>query len=164
MMTIDRSTFLKRGAAAAAGLAVAGPLTAFRARAASGAAVEGEGFGPLIEQGELALPRGFRHRVISREGDPMSDGAPTPGIFDGMAAFRGPRNTTILIRNHENRRRAGESSVVVPAEVRCDPDPTYNAGCTKVVVTRSGAVAESYAIQGGTSTNCAGGRTPWGTW
>jgi len=162
--TIDRSTFLKRTAAAAAGLAVAGPLTAYRARAATGQATEGEGYGPLIDQGELALPRGFRYRVISREGDPMSDGNATPGIFDGMAAFRGPNNTTILIRNHENRRRAGESPVIVPADLRYDPDPSYNGGCTKLVVTPSGAVSRSFAIQGGTTTNCAGGLTPWGTW
>ncbi len=164
MTTIDRQTFLRRTAAAAAGLAVAGPLSAFGARTAAGAPTEGEGYGPLIDRGELALPRGFSYRVISREGDPMSDGNPTPGIFDAMAAFPGRDNTTILIRTPENRRRAGETAVVVPAGLRYDPDPTYNAGCTKLVVSRSGAVLESFAIQGGTSTNCAGGLTPWGTW
>jgi uncharacterized protein len=162
--TIDRSTFLRRGAAAAAGLAIAGPLTALRVRTATGAPVRGEGYGPLVDMGELALPRGFRYRVVSREGDPMSDGSPTPGIFDGMAAFRGAKNTTILIRNHENRRRAGESPVIVPAELRYDRDPTYNGGCTKLVVTPDLRVSESFAILGGTSTNCAGGPTPWGSW
>ena len=37
----------------------------------------------------------------------MTDGSPTPGIFDGMAAYRGRGNSTILIRNHENRSRDG---------------------------------------------------------
>ena len=45
------------------------------------------------------------------EGKPMSDGRPTPGIFDGMGAFPGPANTTILIRNHENRSRPNEITV-----------------------------------------------------
>ena len=40
----------------------------------------------------LALPRGFRYRLLSRTGKPMSDGNPTPGVFDGMAAYRGRGN------------------------------------------------------------------------
>jgi uncharacterized protein len=44
----------------------------------------------------------------------MSDGSATPGIFDGMAAFRGRHSATILVRNHENRSRPGEIPVVVP--------------------------------------------------
>lgn len=164
MATIDRSTFLRRGAAAAAGLAVAGPLFAFQSRVAEGRPLTGPGYGPLIDRGELALPRGFTYKVVSREGDMMSDGNPTPGIFDGMGSFAGPNNTTILIRNHENRRRSGEVAVLVPEGLRYDPDPAYNGGCTKVVVRRSGDVVDSFAILGGTTTNCAGGVTPWGTW
>ena len=56
----------------------------------------------------------------------MTDGNPTPGIFDGMGAYPGPDGSTILIRNHENRRRVGEATVVVPPEARYDQDPTYN--------------------------------------
>ena len=33
----------------------------------------------------------------------MSDGRPTPLALDGMAAFKGPRGTVRLIRNHEDR-------------------------------------------------------------
>ncbi|MGH2690617.1 MAG: hypothetical protein ACRDKW_17680, partial [Actinomycetota bacterium] len=39
----------------------------------------------LVALGDLWLPPGFRYRIISREGDPMSDGTPTPASHDGMA-------------------------------------------------------------------------------
>src|SRR5687768_12812219 len=46
------------------------------------------GYGPLRPAGpELALPEGFRYKVLSFTGKPMSDSVPTPGAFDGMAAF-----------------------------------------------------------------------------
>ena len=50
---------------------------------------------------EQALPREFNYQVISRQGQPMHDGLPTPGAFDGMGAFPGPIGRTILIRNQE---------------------------------------------------------------
>ncbi len=104
MREVDRRTFLKRSAVFGGALSLAGPLEALSANAATGRPFNGGGYGPLSDVGDLKLPRGFRYRVISRAGDLMSDGSPTPGVFDGMAAFRGPRNTTVLIRNHENRR------------------------------------------------------------
>ena len=94
----------------------------------------------------------------------MTDGSPTPGIFDGMAAYRGRGNSTILIRNHENRSRDGEVAVAVPAGKRYDPDPNVRGGNTKLVVGRDRRVKESLAVLGGTHTNYAGGVTPWGTW
>src|SRR5215210_7207258 len=98
--------------------------------------------------GALALPRGFSHKVISRQGVPMDDGNLTPGVFDGMGAFPVPNGNTVLIRNHENRRQAGEFPVRVPAEVRYDQDPSYNGGDTKLVVDRNLNVVESFAILG----------------
>jgi secreted PhoX family phosphatase len=163
----DRRSFLKRGAAGAGGLALASPLQAFAARAeAEGGRPTSEGYGPLIDMGDLSLPRGFRYRIISREGEIMSDGNPTPSSFDGMATFRSGDGNTILIRNHENRQAEGDTDeidVVVPAGKRYDSDRVFNGGCTKLVV-NDRRVVQSFAVLGGTTTNCAGGRMPWRSW
>ena len=171
------------GGTAAALLLGGGPLHAFGARAAMGQApAAAEGYGPLVPKGDIALPAEFNYQVVSRQGVPMSDGQPTPGIFDAMGAFRpygdgqGTDDRTVIIRNHENRRRPGEIPVRTP--VPYDPDPAYTAGCTKLVVEREKVgrdrqtgqplyeynVVESFAIQSGTDTNCAGGVTPFGSW
>jgi uncharacterized protein len=93
---------------------VGGGLTALGACEAEDKPVERiEGYGPLVPMGALALPHGFSYKVISRQGDPMGDGNLTPGFFDGMGAFPGPNGSTVLIRNHENQRKAGEIPVIV---------------------------------------------------
>jgi uncharacterized protein len=162
----------RRFVALGGGLLIAGPLSALAARTAEGRSRPGAArYGelrptPEIDSGVvyLALPAGFNYRLISHAGDPMSDGNPTPGIFDGMAAYAGPLGSTVLIRNHENRSRPGEIGVQVPAGMRYDPDPNVRGGNTKLVVSRDRRVRESFAVLGGTHTNCAGGETPWGTW
>ena len=47
------------------------------------------GYGPLVPDpaGLFDLPKGFSYTVVSRFGDPMSDGFVTPGKADGMACF-----------------------------------------------------------------------------
>jgi secreted PhoX family phosphatase len=144
---------------------VGGGLTALGACEAEDKLVERvSGYGPLVPMGDLELPRGFSYKVISRQGDPMDDGNLTPGIFDGMGSFPGPDGSTVLIRNHENQRKAGEIPVMVPEDDRYDQHPTYVAGNTKLVVGRNLQVIEDFAILGGTDTNCAGGQMPWGSW
>jgi uncharacterized protein len=163
---------MEGSAAVGGGLLIAGPLSALAAQTAEGRSRPGAArYGELrptheIDSGVvyLALPAGFNYRLISRAGDPMSDGNPTPGIFDGMAAYVGPHGSTVLIRNHENRSRGGEVGVQVPPDKRYDPDPNVRGGNTKLVVSRDRRVQESFAVLGGTHTNCAGGETPWGTW
>ena len=168
---VTRRRFTQGSIAVGGGLALAGPISALQASTAEGRVRRSPGYGepqPTPEEDSgvvyLALPPGFKYRVISRQNDPMDDGNPTPGIFDGMAAYRGHNGTTILIRNHENRSRAGEIEVKVPAGKRYDPDPNVRGGNTKVVVSKNRRVIESFAVLGGTHTNCAGGLTPWNTW
>jgi uncharacterized protein len=168
---VTRRRFTQGSIAVGGGLALAGPISALTARAAEGRSRRSAGYGPLRPTPEedsgvayIALPPGFRYRVISRQNEPMDDGNPTPGIFDGMAAYRGRSGSTILIRNHENRSRPGEIEVKVPAGKRYDQDPNVRGGNTKLVVSRDRRVTESFAVLGGTHTNCAGGVTPWGSW
>jgi uncharacterized protein len=171
--TISRRSFVKRSGAVGGGLVAAGPLGALSARASAATAA---GYGPLVDKGDLWLPAAFDYQVISRQGRPMSDGQPTPGIFDGMGAYPGEDGTTILIRNHENRERAGEQKVVTPAALQYDE--LASGGNTKLVVDRRRAgvdpdtgepryryqVVRDFAILGGTSTNCAGGLRPPHRW
>jgi uncharacterized protein len=181
MSVMDRRAFLVRSAAAAGGLAIAGPLEAFRTRIAAAAPVTSGGYGPLVDMGDLWLPDGFQYEIISRRGDEMTDVDPatglrrlTPSRFDGMAAFTGPEtDDTILIRNHENRSRRGN---FIAAETRVEVPNPYDpairpqgggqfckGGVTKLVV-RDREVVSSTALLGGTLFNCAGGATPWNTW
>jgi hypothetical protein len=161
---MDRRTFLRTGGLMAGAFAFAGPLLALGRREALGIGDAPAAPGDLVAQGDLSLPPGFRYRIISREGDPMSDGNPTPSKFDGMGAFPAPGGRTILIRNHENDRDPGEIPVVVPERLRWDPNPARRAGCTRLVVDAQRVVEASWAVLGGTTTNCAGGVMPWGSW
>ncbi len=163
----DRRTLL-RGSALLGGAAVmSGPLHALGMRAAAGAPPSASaGYGPLVDKGDLMLPKAFEYVVLDRQGSTMRGGMPTPGIFDGMGAFPGPSDTTILIRNHENRERPGETKVVTGPGF--EYDETSFGGCVKVIVGRGAdgkpVKRESFPVLGGTSTNCAGGQTPWKTW
>jgi uncharacterized protein len=178
---MDRRQFLVRSAAVAGGLAIAGPLEAFRSRVAAAQPVASAGYGPLIDMGDLWLPEGFQYDIISRRSDLMTDldpatglPFPTPSRFDGMAAFADPATgDTILIRNHENRSRRlnfveAETRVEVPnpydPAIRNPIDGQFcKGGVTKLVV-HDREVVSSTALLGGTIFNCAGGVTPWNSW
>jgi secreted PhoX family phosphatase len=110
--SMDRRGFIARGAALAGStVAVSEALTRLdnRAALANVAALARSSYGtpqPKPDQDGrivLSLPRGFSYVTFGDIGSPLSDGRPTPLALDGMAAFRGPRGTVRLIRNHEDR-------------------------------------------------------------
>ncbi|MGY0237074.1 alkaline phosphatase PhoX [Longispora urticae] len=123
----------------------------------------GTGYGDLVPDpaGLLDLPRGFRYRVLSREGTPMADGAPVPSRPDGMAVFADRRHGSRLVRNHENRPGVAHP-VAAPATHTFDRAAA--GGTTTLVVGADNRLVEEYTSLGGTAVNCAGGPTPWDTW
>jgi secreted PhoX family phosphatase len=120
------------------------------------------GYGPLVEDpgGVLDLPKGFQYRIISEEGSKLAGGAPVPGYYDGMAALPGPGNTTVLIRNHELEVK-DEGTPVIGENPYNSSQP---AGTIGIVVGEDRKKIDEFVASCGTSRNCAGGATPWGTW
>ncbi len=173
-MTWTRRSFLRASLLGSSGLAVGGVDQALAA-ISRGAKRMARGFGPLVRDpaGLLELPAGFTYRMFSpgasekdRGGDArfastLDDGAPTPCLHDGMEAFPGPDGGTILVRNHELSLH--HEPVVDPARKR-PYDALAGGGTTTLWVDREGRLVNSFASLSGTLRNCAGGRTPWGSW
>lgn len=164
-MDVTRRGLLQRSGAVGLGVVVSGAVDAlFAANPAAGSKGPAKGYGPLVPDpnGMLDLPRGFRYKVLSREGQPLvSGGGVVPSRCDGMAAFRGPHGSTYLVRNHECRVGV-RNPVAGPASHTYDPQGP--GGTTTLKVDRHGHVLEEYVSLAGSFVNCAGGPTPWGTW
>ena len=127
----------------------------------------------------LDLPEGFTYTLVSETGGMMADGFYRPGRPDGMACFAHPTSTDkcILMRNHENwldtpmgspfgkanelLERVSESQLY---DRKGDGSPFFG-GVTKVVYDlRNNRLESDHLVLTGTVANCAGGRTPWGSW
>ncbi|NBM15643.1 alkaline phosphatase PhoX [Streptomyces sp. GC420] len=181
-MPLTRRDFTGRSARAGAGVVLAGAAGALATAPGALAAHDigestedadgdaragyGPGYGPLLPDpdGLLALPAGFSYRVVTRTGvTRLESGESTPSNHDGTAAFEGPRDTTLLVNNHELKGPRSRWEHPVPLAEDLVYDPAASGGCTVVEVHRDGRVAEWVGLAG-TSTNCAGGTTPWGTW
>ncbi|HYF49275.1 MAG TPA: alkaline phosphatase PhoX [Planctomycetota bacterium] len=137
------------------------------------------GFGALVPDkgGILDLPAGFSCKVISRRGETMADGLLVPGAPDGMAAFAGADGKTVLIRNHEldfNSVANGAFGAKYALLEKADIAKLYDAGkkttpglggtSTLIFDTKTGTLEKQFMSLAGTSRNCAGGPTPWGSW
>ncbi|NGN63980.1 DUF839 domain-containing protein [Streptomyces sp. A7024] len=160
-MSTTRRQMLARTGAAGAGIAFSGALSELFAGSAFAA---GTGYGDLIKDpnGLLDLPKGFKYKVLSREGEPMSSGeGPVPTNFDGMTTLRGRRGTRHLVRNHENRHNG---KIRVPAVDGITYDPNGMGGCTSLHLDSRNNVLDEHTAIAGTAVNCAGGPSLWGTW
>ena len=172
MTQVDRRSFL-RSSAKYAGSAIAAPSLLGLAACNDAVAPPGlekrqlvraakgmGGYGSLVDAGpELMLPEGFQYTVFGRTGSLMSDGTATPGAHDGMACYHDPNGYVRLVRNHEVRSRNGAFGDSTRAY-----DALSGGGTTTLLVNRDRTLASSYGSINGTSTNCAGGPTPWGSW
>jgi secreted PhoX family phosphatase len=146
------------GGVASAGMLALGPQF-WRSLASS--AQPGPGpYGPLgnPDANGLRLPAGFSSREIARGALPVSGTSYPWHIFsDGAATFGTADGGWILVSNSE-----------VPTPVDLPPDPPVGAprggGASAIRFSKSGAIVDAYRILSGTSSNCAGGPTPWGTW
>ena len=109
-MAFSRRDMLRSSAVGAGVLAVGNVgalLTSNTALASSGGRGNDAGhsnpqdatdYGPLVSDpaGVLELPAGFSYRIVSR-----ADTQQMPGFYDGTGAFRGPANSTGIVRNSE---------------------------------------------------------------
>lgn len=128
------------------------------------AAARTRGYGPLVDdpQGLLSLPAGFRYRVLARQGETRLDGGePAPSDPDGAAAFARDGGGSVLVVNHEI---SGDEPFPVPHVEGLVYDRAAHGGTTTLTVGPDGEVLGHAVSLAGTLNNCAGGRTPWGTW
>ncbi|MEZ5322791.1 MAG: DUF839 domain-containing protein [Microthrixaceae bacterium] len=96
---------------------------------------------------DLIVRPGFTGRVIAVAGRPIGETGHTFGPFpDGASTFPDPDvpGGWFLAVNHEA--------------------PLGGGGVTSIRFAPDGTIVDAYPILEGTSINCAGGRTPWGTW
>lgn len=125
----------------------------------------------------IALPNGFSYKVISRQGDLMTDGLRVPGLYDGMGAFKAKNDRVILVRNHEmgpGPSRTSPFGALNEHIGKVSKDKIYDyakggktclGGTTTFVYNEKTQKVElEYLSLTGTIRNCAGGVTPWNTW
>jgi uncharacterized protein len=139
-----RREFIGLGGVAAAALGTVLWDDLFRAAAARPLRA-GAGYGPLAppDANGVRLPAGFRSRIVARGGEPVAaTGYGWHLASDGMATFPAGGGGFILVSNSE----------------------TLEGGASAIRFGADGEPHAAYRILAGTSQNCSGGPTPWGTW
>lgn len=142
---MTRAYDMSRRQALAGLFAAAALLAAPRAHAARRPRIVQAGLLPPDANG-VALPPGFTSRIVARSGQlPVASATqPWHGAPDGGATFATPDGGWIYVSNSElDRARGGAGALRFDA---------------------AGNLVASYPILRGTSVNCAGGASPWGTW
>lgn len=141
---MDRRSFLCSSALAVGVTALGPPFwrSAYAAPPNSGPGPYGELL--AADANGVMLPQGFTSRILATSGSPVAGTAyPWHPAPDGGAVFPQPDGGWVYTSNSE-----------VPAV----------GGVGALRFDASGEVVDAYRILTGTSLNCAGGPTPWGTW
>ncbi|HZG06917.1 MAG TPA: alkaline phosphatase PhoX [Streptomyces sp.] len=139
---MQRRTFLRTASVGAGAVAFSGALWQGAATAA-GTAAGVSPYGPLRtpDANGVALPEGFRSRIVARSSLPVGGilWHPAP---DGGACYP-DGDGWIYVSNSEVPLVGGASAIRFRAD---------------------GSIDRAYRVLDGTSLNCAGGATPWRTW
>ena len=145
-MPLDRRNFLRLSALSgtAAALGPAFWRNAYAAPAQPGPSPYGSLSGSADVNG-VRLPAGFSSRIVARSGVQVANtGYSWHGAPDGGACFPVSGGGWIYTSNSEKSSGTGGASAL-----------KFDAG---------GAIVSAYRILSNTTSNCAGGPTPWGTW
>jgi secreted PhoX family phosphatase len=167
---LQRREFIRTALVTAGGIAALPALHGFEPLSRHGrvyAAPGKGGYGPLVPTVDLrdggvrmALPEGFSYRSFSVAGDTMSDGNLVPLAHDGMGVFNVDGRYR-LVRNHEDRNSPGAGTVAVDGNAY---DRKGGGTTTLVVNPFTRELEQDFISLSGTTVNCAGGVTPWGSW
>jgi secreted PhoX family phosphatase len=143
---MDRRTFLFSGAVAAAASAARAPVALAQDAAAGEEPWDKYQIaGQVLDDNGVVAPEGFAVRVIAISTDNVEGTDYEWPIFpDGGACFSTDDGGWIYVVNSEV--------------------PENQGGVSAIRFSPEGEVLDAYAILTGTSMNCAGGATPWGTW
>ena len=155
---LRRREFISAAGAAAAGTLALGPEF-WRSLAKPARAGDGP-YGPLGDPDDLGLrlPKGFSSREIARGGVPVAGTAYVWHVFsDGSATYPTDDGGFILVSN-------SELPTPVHLPIGSPIGDPGDGGASAIRFSGDGEVMSAYRILSGTSTNCAGGPTPWGTW
>jgi secreted PhoX family phosphatase len=150
----QRREFLKASLVGMGALAF-GPAFWRDALAATPAQPGAGPYGPLqpADANGIMLPQGFRARPIAQGGQPVDGTGYVWHVFsDGQATFGTEDGGFILVSNSENPPDVGTGGTA------------GSGGASAIRFRPDGSIADAYRILSGTSVNCAGGGTPWGTW
>lgn len=167
-MSISRRRLLRRAGQIGLGVSVSGSVQPLLGAPFTQPSPPPEftGYGPLVEDPDemLALPEGFSYRVVTRSGQTRTyQGDPSPGIHDGAAAFAARDGNVLIVLNHEVRGGPDDAGAVPHLNGYVYRDGA-GGGCTVIKTSPDGELIWETVVLAGTSTNCAGGITPWETW
>lgn len=111
----------------------------------------------------IQLPDGFTSRAVAVFGQPPLQS--NPGFLwhsdpDGGATFATEDGGWIYVSNAEVR----DATTFGASREQAETLGQIGGGVSALRFDADGNLIDAYSIQSGTTTNCSGGATPWGTW